>query len=146
MEQRPPEDAWSTAPQWKVVAVVAGNPLEHDTASRRLLYEHDGCSQHLVTGYALRLHRDSCESYWYNLTGRSPSLFVVLRETETGDLEPFVVTANYDEAGAYMESDASVSAAPMPAEIYHWLQSYVDFNFHPTERKARKRKDWSEDA
>lgn len=143
LERRPAKDAapWSR-PQWDVVGVVAGEQLSADEAGPVLVHSQEGCDQFLHTGYAVRLHRDSAESYWYNLVGQSPSLFVVCRENDDGDPEPFVVTANYDEAGAYMEADGIVYSTPVPPEIYQWLERYVVENFKPAERKKRKRENW----
>ena len=65
---------------------------------------------------SIYLFRDAAESYWYNLVGREPSLCVVCRPGNDIELEPFAVTANYDEAGAYMEADDTVFSAPLPPE------------------------------
>jgi hypothetical protein len=147
VERRPANDAapWAR-PQWGVVGVVAGEQLSAGEEGPVLVHSHDGCDQFLHKGYAVRLYRDSAESYWYNLVGRSPSLFVVCRENDDGDLEPFLVTANYDEAGAYMEADGIVHSTPVPPEIYQWLERYVVENFQPAERKKRKREKWFEES
>lgn len=134
---------WST-PRWTVVGVVAGlqTPGEEE-ANGRVIHSQDGRVEYLWSGFVVRLFKDATESYWYNLVGKQPSLFVVCREdVADGSLIPFVVSANYDEAGAYMETDGAVYSTPMPPEVYRWLEEYVVANFRPVERKARKRENW----
>jgi len=134
------------APSWRVLGVVAGaasepGGSEGEAAARHILSE-DGQPAYLWSGFTLQLYRDSTESYWHNLLGRQPSLFVICRADEAGELEPWAVSANYDEAGAYMEADDTVLSASMPPEIYRWIEQYVVKYFRPVERKVRKRRDW----
>jgi len=146
MERRPPGDApWSTE-RWDPVAVMPAGEVSTVSERRMPVHQGGGREQYLYGGQELRLYPDATESYWYNLAGRSPSLFVVLREGDDGIPEPFVVTANHDEAGAYMEADGTVAAVPMPADIHQWLERYVAENFRPQERKHRKREKWTEET
>lgn len=144
-----------TAPRWRALGVVAGTPPGEEGASvhaaggaesgaphARQVVAEDGQVAHLWRGFTLRLYPDSTESYWHNLLGRQPSLFVICRPNEDDELEPCAVSANYDEAGAYMEADDTVLSVPMPPEIYRWIEEYVVRYFRPVERKVRKRKDW----
>jgi len=146
MERRPAGDVpWSTE-HWNPVAVMPAGEVSAVGERRMPVYQNEGHEQYLYGGHELRLYPDSTESYWYNLAGRCPSLFVVVRDADDGVPEPFVVTANYDEAGAYMEADGTVAAVPMPADIHQWLECYVAENFRPQERKSRKREKWTEGA
>lgn len=134
------------APSWRVLGIVPGAAGEAEgpqgeVTARHILSE-DGQPAHLWSGFTLQLYRDSTESYWHNLLGRQPSLFVICRPDESGELEPWTVSANYDEAGAYMEADDTVLSAPMPPAIYRWIEEYVVKYFRPVERKVRKRRDW----
>lgn len=133
-------------PRWRLVGVVAGQQVAEQNPGSTLVHDDDGREQLLWTGFRLRLYRDSAESYWYNLVGRQPSLFLICREDPEGDLVPFMVTANYDEAGAHMEADDQVFSAPIPAEIRDWLEQYVMNNYRPEPPKKRKRKNWTEEA
>jgi hypothetical protein len=129
-------------PRWSVVGVIAGEHAEADEGGR-LIHDDAGKQQYIWSGFEIRLYQDASESYWLNLVGQQPSLFIVCREDPVdGGCAPLVVTANYDEAGAYMEADATVMAAPMPPEIYRWLEQYVVENFRPVEGKSRKREAW----
>lgn len=150
------------APSWRVLGVLAGAPSGVEDAadtsthrgeapgdapaaspSCRHVLSEEGQPAYLWSGFTLRLYRDSTESYWHNLLGRQPSLFIICRtDEETGEFEPCAVSANYDEAGAYMEADDTVLSAPIPPEIYRWIEEYVVKYFRPVERKVRKRRDW----
>ncbi|MGA7801658.1 MAG: DUF3305 domain-containing protein [Gammaproteobacteria bacterium] len=129
-------------PRWKLLDVVAsegftvgpGGPAERDAAERVVW-----------GGLSLRLFKDSAESYWYNLVGNTPSLFVVLQKDDDDALIPVVVSANYDEAGAHLEGDDTVLSVPMSPAIYRWLEQYVRENYRPQPRKTRKRKPWIEE-
>ncbi len=101
--------------------------------------------QYLWTGLDLNLHPDASESYYCNLMGEKPSVFVVSR-SEQGCLQPFLVTLSYDEAASYMEVDESVSAVPMPAEIYRWCEAFVLEHYVPEKKRKRKRDNWKQDV
>lgn len=149
------------APRWRALGVVAGASCDTDAGGSELsgdawtrrhpdlslrsrqVAAEDGQVARLWSGFTLRLYRDSTESYWHNLLGRQPKLFVICRPDDSGELEPCAISANYDEAGAYMEADDTVLSVPMPPEIYRWIEQYVVKYFRPVERKARKRKDWT---
>ena len=131
-------------PRWRLLGFLAGE--EFAEAGRQRIHSQEGREQYLISGFRLRLYRDSAESYWYNLVGHRPSLFLVCRAEEDGALSPFVVTANYDEAGAYMEADDAVFSAPIPPEIYRWIEAFVLDNYRPQEKKQRKRKNWAEES
>jgi hypothetical protein len=131
----------------RAVGVVAGAALEaNGRATSRAVHAHEGAEQSIWPGFAVQLHRDSAETYWYNLTGARPSLFVICRTNEAGELEPFLVTADYDEAGAYMEADDTVFSVPIPPEMYQWLERFVIEHYRPKEPGKRKRKNWLEEA
>jgi hypothetical protein len=136
---------WSY-PRWTAVGVVAGEAIGTGMNHRRVRLDDDGAEQVLWSGLRLALHRDAAESYWYNLVGKQPSLFIACRADPDGELTPWVVTADYDEAGAYMEADDTVFALPMPPEIHRWLEEYVMANYHPVPPTKRQRKRWTEDT
>ena len=130
-------------PRWRVVGVIAGEPSGERDSAGRMIHDESGMQQFLWSGFEIRLYKDATESYWLNLVGKQPSLFVVCREDQAdGNCVPLVVTANYDEAGAYMEADGTVMSAPLPPEVYRWLEQYVVENFKPLEGKSRKREAW----
>jgi hypothetical protein len=135
---------WSY-PQWTALGVVAGRPGGPVEASRRLARAGpDGAEELIWSGFDLALYRDAAESYWHNLVGKQPSLFIICRPDPDGELVPWSVTADYDEAGAYMEADDTVYAVPMPPEIHRWVEDYVMANYRPEPPKKRRRKRWTQ--
>lgn len=132
---------WSV-PEWNLVGVLGGEHGAND-ASEPVLVRDDG-DQYLWRGYRLNLYLDSCESYWHNLTGELPSLFVICTETQSGELQPMIVTADGLEASASTEGDDKVFRAPIPPEIYLRIEKFVVDNYVPRERKKRKRRNWTE--
>jgi len=131
-------------PSWRVVGVVAGAELAAGHAARGSPARSDGGEEHFLWGgLRLELYRDAAESYWANLTGTHPSLFVLCSEDDTGRMVPKAVTADQDEAGSAVEVDDRVFAAPMPPEIYQQVEAFVVEHLVPQEKRKRKRSDWS---
>ncbi len=78
--------------------------------------------------------------------GKQPSLFVVCRQDEDdADVEPFIVTFNYDEIIGSMEVDDQVFSFPIPDEMYDWVEEFVVTHYKPQEQKKRKRKNWTKE-
>ena len=136
---------WSV-PGWEVMAVLPADNLENRGAGRVLVREDDEEAQYLWSGYALELFRDGAESYWYNLTGANPALYVLCHESPDGDLEPFRVTADHDEGTAGIEGDDRVFVTPIPPEIYQQIEQFIVEHYVPSEPKKRKRKNWMENG
>jgi hypothetical protein len=133
-------------PVWRLVGFVAGLHVTGDRPRRLPVHSGEAGSQWLWTGLSLALYRDAAESYWYNLVGRCPSLFLVCREDGEGEPAPFLVTANYDEAGAHMEADDQVFSAAIPPELYLQLEAFVMRHYRPEPPVKRKRVNWTEQA
>ena len=133
-----------TYPDWRLEGVVAGEVADAAPEPRRV-HAGDGAEEFVWPGFTLRLYKDSAESYWYNLVGKTPSLFVVCREGSDGELEPFAVTADHDEAGAHMEADDTVFSAPMPPEVHQRLERYVMDHYRPEPPRKRRRENWKEE-
>lgn len=145
LEQARIERAGWSLPTWRLMGVVAAGDSA-PTPVARTVREENGRRQVLWSGLYLHLYRDEAESYWHNLLGHQPSLFVVFQtDAETG-LRPSLVSADYDVAGAYMEADSTVFSAPMPPEIYRTLEAYVMRHYRPQENTQRKRKGWKHDS
>ena len=146
MQRRMKQNGPWSYPHWTVLGAVAGQASATQREQRRRLrLGRDGAEEGIWSGLRLALYRDAAESYWYNLVGRQPSLFVVCRPDPDGEAAPCVVTADYDEAGAYMEADDAVHAVPMPPEIHRWLEEYVMTHYRPAPPKKRRRKSWTEE-
>ena len=138
-------DQWSFV-EWHAVGVLSGT--DGEAPSRQLIHSDDECQRFRFSGFNVRLHKDDAEAYWNNLMAERPALFVVCREEEEGeegdDLDPFLVTANYDEIIGYLEVDDQVFSVPLPPDIHHWLERYVVNNYVPPQRKKRKRANWKQ--
>jgi hypothetical protein len=135
---------WS-AGRWQVIGAVAGQHGASQHRSTMSIRKDEAGEQVLCSGYYLRLHRDDAESYYCNLMGERPSLFVVCREEAGQRPEPTLVTVSYGEAASYSEVDGTVHAIAMPPEIYRWVEAYVLEHYVPEKRKKRKRDDWKKD-
>ncbi|GEM_PF-246530 len=116
------------------------------TATQARAADDAAAADHLlrIDGLTLRLFADEAESYYHNLTVEAPRCFLVSRPDADGRLQPFLVTASFDQANAYFEGDEQVDALPMPAALCQALERFVLTHYVPTERKKRKRKQWVE--
>ena len=130
-------------PSWRVAGVVAGAGLAGPEVRGAPIRGDDDEEQFLWGGLRLELFRDAAESYWANLTGSQPSLYVLCSEDGTGALVPKAVTADHDEASSGVETDDRVFAAAIPPEVYQHLEAFVVAHHLPQEKRKRKRSDWS---
>ena len=129
---------------WDVVGVVSGADLSVQRAHGAPIRSEGGEEQFLWGGLELELYRDAAGSYWANLTGTQPSLFVLCSEDDAGRLVPRSVTADQDEASSGVEVDDRVFRAPIPPEVYQRLEAFVIEHHVPEEKRRRKRSDWSQ--
>ncbi len=123
--------------------MVAGAELAGRDARGTSIRSDAGEEHFLWGGLRLDLFRDAAESYWANLTGSQPSLFILCSEDEQGVMVPRVVTADHDEACSGVEVNDRVFSAPIPPEVYQHLESFVVAHHVPQEKRKRKRTDWS---
>jgi hypothetical protein len=134
------------ADQWEVEAVIAGakdttGDIPERTVSRIGTTEE----KYIWINYKVSLFADEAESYYFNIISDTPFVFVVCRDEDgDGELIPFNVSVNYDEASSYMELDDQVFQVPMPAEIYRWVEAFVVNNYVPIKKKKRKLVNWKD--
>lgn len=123
--------------KWQALAVLVPldpapeavlQPLPVEGVDDQLRYE----------GLRLRLHKDQCESYYYNMLSDQPRLFVMARPDDDGRPRPFHVSASFDEAGAGMEGDELVFPVAIPPQIYRWMEAYVLIHYVPQRKYKRK--------
>jgi hypothetical protein len=143
LERREIERGPLTVPQWGIVGVVAGDEVAASGPRCTIVHSDSERTEYLWPGFQVVLYKDCADSYWYNLTAAAPSLFVICHEDDECELAPVLVSANYDEAGAYMEADDLVLSAPMPPEVYQWIERYVVENYVPQAPRKRKRERWA---
>jgi hypothetical protein len=135
---------WSDG-RWEVVAALAGQRGASQGRSVVPVHKDDAGERVLCSGYQLTLHRDDAESYYCNLMGERPSLFVVCSEESGKRPHPTLVTASYGEAASYSETDENVYAVALPPELYRWIENYVLEHYVPEKRRKRKRDNWKQD-
>lgn len=133
---------WLSA-SWRWVGVMAAPADEGKALECTQIHADESSRRYLWSSLTLTLYRDSAESYWYNLVGENPSLYLICGQRSGHELAPLRVTANYGEAGAHMETDTKVFSTPLPPEVYRWLEAYVLANYVPREPFKRKREKWS---
>lgn len=133
---------WSLV-NWEPVAVLAGERFAAGSSRRELLHEGDGAARYLWDGLRLELYRDAAETYWFNLTGASPALFIICSEDGSHELTPVAVTADHAESTSAVEADCKVFAVPIPPEILGQIEEFVMTHFKPDPPRKRRRKDWS---
>lgn len=135
LERRRSSHPWQDH-SWHVVDVLLGGG---PAGPWRELAAGDGWVRHYAGTLSLSLHADAVPSYRYNLAGRTPAIYVVLRPSK-GPFEvvPFLATACPVEAQDYLGSgDELVEAVPMPPALFGWIQRFV--NRHPVEETFVKR-------
>jgi hypothetical protein len=138
----PAQQVWR-GDSWRISGVVVNSQLAAKTAAGVLLRASADGDDYLWGGFSIRLHKDETESYYHNLMSSKPSLFVVSTLNERDVLVPFMVSASFDEAHAYFESD--LQAVAMPPELYAWIEQYVLAHYVPEQKLKRKRRNWTED-
>lgn len=132
------------ADQWEVEAVIAGGKGSADEIPEKTVSRIGQAEEKYIwVNYQISLFVDEAESYYFNIISDSPCVFVVCRdEEEDGELIPFKVSVNYDEASSFLELEEQVFKVPMPAEIYRWVEAFVVNNYVPVKRKKRKLENW----
>ena len=138
--QEPVQNMRWISERWTVLGVVGGQNVTDGTIERKLIRAGQEGNQYLWTGFSLKLLRSAADSYYYNLMGTNPSVYVVCHRKEEGkEIIPFLTTVEYIAATAYGEVNTEVFAAPMPPEIYRWVEQFVLENFVPEEKKSKRK-------
>ncbi len=141
------ERAFWSLPEWRLIGLVAGEEVNGNELRCQQIRNEPGAEHYLWRGLKLQLHLDGCESYWLNLSSDQPVLYLVCEdESEGGPLQPLFVSADCDEASAYLEGEARVLQAPIPPEVYKAIEAFVLDHYRPEQLKKRKRKAWRDDG
>ena len=138
---------WSV-PTWRLTGVVAGEGVVHEAEAGRKIRDLDGGGEAWSwSGYAITLYKDACERYWHALIGDKPLVYVVCRESpDEAPLRPLVVTVDYDEATAFAETDELVLSAPIPGDLYRYMEAFVLEHYRPKPFEKRKRRKWASES
>ena len=149
LNRKPSTNQWLRY-SWAVKGlVVSSQDLAKQARGECVRTDPDEGEDYLWGGLTLRLYKDQVESYYYNLLAPQPCLYIILRpqdqhELQPGAPKPVRVSASFDEANAYVESDDDAQPVPMPAEIYPWVEQFVLAHYVPERPKKRKRQNWKE--
>ncbi len=114
-------------PHWELVALLPQpGASESATVSYRRVQTEHGDEHFVWSGLWLDLFRDGLQSYYQNLIGKQPSLFVLCRDddVETG-MAPVTISANFADAEAHMETDGVVLSTPLVAPFSNRLAEYI---------------------
>lgn len=137
VERRDSDNRWVDE-TWKPVGIIAGAP---PVEGWRELAAGEGWRRYHAATVPLELHRTDAESYKYNLSTRTPSIFVVMAP-DSGDCpwRVLLATASAYEGESYLTSDElMVEAVPMPPEIGAFVRDFADAHFDPEPFRKRKR-------
>ena len=144
MQHRVIENNIWIADQWEAEAVIAGGRDATGNVPEKLVSRIGATEEKYIwVNYQVNLFADQAESYYFNIISDTPFVFVMCRDEKgDGELIPFNVSVNYDEAASYMELDDHVFQVPMPPEIYRWVEAFVLNNYVPVKKKKRKLENW----
>ena len=124
---------------WKPVSVLPGaRPAEWQI----LRVEGDAVEYHAAT-VLLELYRTDTEAYLTALSEKIPSLYIVLRESETSQhpMEVLLVTASPYEGQDYADTgEEIVEKVAMPPGVIAWINEFVR-EHHEDERFIKRRRD-----
>jgi len=128
-------------PRFGVTGVVATSVSSGGGPGCTVLRVQGDTTHYLWSGHAIQLYRDAVESYYFNLVGERPAVFVICDQREDS-LKPALVTLSYDDASSHMEVDEQVYSLPIPAEVYRMVEHFVLDHYVPEKKLKRKRDDW----
>jgi len=138
-------------PTWYLQGVAVGNATAHQSKPGQKVGETEEGEIFLFGGYTVTLYKDACERYWHALIGDKPLVYVVCNEDVESDehelnIEPKLVTIDYDEAISHAETDGLVLSTNIPAELYRYMEEFVLKHYQPKQFHKRKRKKWLDNA
>lgn len=125
VERRRIDHPWQ---EWRVAAVeVLPEPPEREPG--QLLVEDEGVTRYYGGTFVLELFAGETDGYKYNLSGRRPAVYVLLRERNDAPERwvPAAVSVSPWEAQAWGElTEDRVDAVPMPESVIAFVKDFVD--------------------
>jgi len=92
-------------------------------------------------GLQFSLYRDGLTSYFQNLSSVQPVLFILCRDDEEqATIEPILVSADFADAEAHMETEGTVLTVPLNSPFDKWIAEYVLNNKVYLEKQAHEGK------
>ena len=138
MRRTPGVTRW-VAHHWRASAVLPGAA---PASWRELRRDGDAVEYHAAT-VDVDLYRADTEAYLHGLTALEPSVYVILRDTDTGPcpLEVVLATVSPYEAQDYCDSgEEIVEKVPMPAALRAWVEDFVT-EYHAEEDFVKRKRD-----
>lgn len=133
------DNRWITE-RWRVIGVVAAASPGAASSARTMIYSGADGTHYLWPGFELRLYAHEAESYYRNLLGQTPSVYVVCQEDDNGELIPVEVSVDYVESSARREAGDELDVVTMPPEVYRWVEAFVVGHYTPEEPKLRRKR------
>ena len=133
---------------WEAIGVTVGDQGNIDFGAeknKKVIFQQEGITQYLNTGFHLELFVDECESYYYNLISPAPRCFIVADQNDSEVPVPFLVSLSYDAAHSYLEGDETVYTVDLPPELYRWSEAFILNHYAPEKKIKRKRINWKDD-
>lgn len=122
-------------------AGVIGDGKGSVPADYRKHTDQNGDEHFVWQGLRFSLYRDGLTSYFLNLHGSRPSLFVLCRDdNENTGLEPITVSADFSDAEAHMETEGTVLTTPLVTPFDVWIADYILQNKPHLEKQGQQRK------
>jgi hypothetical protein len=92
----------------------------------------------------IQLYPLHCAAYYQNLISEQPKIYLVCNANESESPQPLLMTVDYDEAAAYMETGEQVFHAALADVLCVWLERFVLAHYRPKKPKKRQREHWHE--
>ena len=124
---------------WRAVAVIPGAGPANWREIRR---EGDVVQYHAAT-VPLELHRTDTEAYLTELSTKTPSIYVVMRESDAAEsgLEIVLATASPFDGQDYADNGEDiVELVPMPPALMALVRDWVE-KHHKEEKFVKRRRD-----
>jgi hypothetical protein len=125
--------------RWRVLGVVAGAHVAAKGRERTQLRAGPDGERYLWSGLTLTLRAADAESYYYNLVGDNPSVYVYCHYDDDGELVPLQATLEYIDAMAHGESGNETFAVPLPPELYRCVEQFVLDHYVPEEPRLKRK-------
>ncbi len=96
---------------------------------------------HIIPDLALNLYVRHCDAYYINLTSEQPKIYFACLDNDA-TLTPILMTVDFDEAAALMETGERILDAPLSESLCLWLEKFVLEHYKPEKLKKRRRTNW----
>lgn len=96
-------------------------------------------SVHYLTDLVLQLHPLHSDVYYHNLMSGKPQVYVISQLVPDQLPLPILITVDYDEAAAYMETGEQVLNTDLPENLCQWLEQFVLTHYQPEKPMKRRR-------